>query len=368
MKLASLIKKEFHRFFHDPRLIVTVVLPGILLYLIYSIMGSTINAESEPQTYKVYVSETTPAVAFIEACLGETGDGMTVLPLENEEAAKAEVESGEAAAILYFSENFGERGSSVRILYNAAEEASSSFYSLADAALQAYGMPFAVLPESVTSAEQIGIGIFAGLLPFLVVTFIFSSCMGVTIESVAGEKERGTLSTILATSAPRYQIALGKVVPLSCIAAIGAASSFLGVVLSLPKLMGMSVGDFAGAMSFGGYVLLFVLILSIVPLIISTITSVSAYAKTVKEATSYTSVIMILVMVISILGAFVGRMGDWVVCIPIINAVNTMGLLFEGQIVVWQSLVSAALNIAYTALLVLLMTKMLSSERIMFGK
>ena len=34
MKLIALMKKEFRRFFHDPRLIVTMIIPGVLIYLI----------------------------------------------------------------------------------------------------------------------------------------------------------------------------------------------------------------------------------------------------------------------------------------------------------------------------------------------
>ncbi len=369
MKLIALMKKEFHRFFHDPRLIVTMLLPGILLYVIYSIMGTAMYAEKEPQAYKVYVGGSSAAVSVIETAIAATGDTVEWLPLEDEEAARAEVERGEAAAVLLFSENFDEfpQDSSVRIVYNGAEEKSSNFYAIAGAALESYGMRFSVIPESVKSDEEIGRTLFAGFLPFLIVTLIFSTCMGVTIESVAGEKERGTLSTILATSAPRFQIALGKVIPLSCIASIGAASSFLGVALSMPKLMGVSLGAFGGYPVWS-YLLIFLLILSLVPLIVASITTVSTLSRSVKEASAYTSVIMILFMLLSIVSAFVPTMGDWVVCIPILNAVGAMGSLFAGQIPVWQSLVSVGLNFVYSALLVLLMTKFLSSERVMFGK
>lgn len=207
----------------------------------------------------------------------------------------------------------------------------------------------------------------SGLLPFLVVIFIFSACMSVTLESVAGEKERGTLATILITSARRTDVALGKVIPLSCMSAIGATSSFLGVVLSLPKLMGMSIGGFMTSFGFLSYLALFLLILSVVPLIVSLVSVVSTYAKSVKEASAYTSVVMILTMVLSIVSAFVSGIGDWIVAIPVLNAVVCMQSVMTGSIMIWQTFVSVGINLVYTALLVFAISKMLSSERIMFG-
>ena len=41
---------------------------------------------------------------------------------------------------------------------------------------------------------------------------------------------------------------------------------------------------------------------------------------------------------------------------------------FPGGLLVWQSFLAVGVNLLFTALLVFLMTKMLSSERIMFGK
>ena len=53
MKLIALMKKEFLRFFGDPKLIVTMLLPGILIYLIYSLMGSAIFGGEEAYNFKV---------------------------------------------------------------------------------------------------------------------------------------------------------------------------------------------------------------------------------------------------------------------------------------------------------------------------
>lgn len=380
MKLLALMKKEFHRFFHDPRLIITMLIPGLLIFCIYSVMGSVMWSEDNTgYSFHVYVS----GESTLQTVLEETvGDGWEMTPAEDFEAAQKEVEEGKATALIRFSENFdekmaaydpasGEPAPTVVIFYDAANDESLAFYNLATAVLDAYEQQisnkFDVSERNFSSDTEMVTDMMSGLLPFLVVIFIFSACMSVTLESVAGEKERGTLATILITSARRSDVALGKIIPLSCMSAIGATSSFLGVVLSLPKLMGVSIGSFMTSFGFLGYLALFLLILSVVPLIVSLVSVVSTYAKSVKEASAYTSVIMILTMVLSIVSAFVSGIGDWIVAIPVLNAVVCMQSVLTGSIMIWQTFVSVGINLVYTALLVFAISKMFSSERIMFG-
>ncbi len=376
MKLLALIKKEFHRFFHDPRLIVTMLLPGLVIFLLYTVMGEAIHAEPEKDAYKVYVQGEAPLItSMIEMAVGEEGNTVEWLPLEDMDAAKKQVEDGEATAILIFTENFEnflEYGADpddfvVSVVYDPMDDVGSSFYMLSTALLQQIGMKFTIQAEPLVSEEHIGREIMQQILPFIIVCFVFSACMSVTLESVAGEKERGTLSTILVTSAKRSHIALGKIIPLACISMLGAVSSFLGVVLSMPRLMGVSMGMFGGY-RFSAYILLFLLIVSFVPLIVALISTISTAARSVKEASAYTSVLMIFVMVISLVTAFIPVLGDWAVVIPVLNAVIFVQQLLAGTLPVWQSLVSVGMNLLYTAALVFAMTKMLSSEKIMFGK
>ena len=87
-----------------------------------------------------------------------------------------------------------------------------------------------------------------------------------------------------------------------------------------------------------------------------------------KEASGYTGVIMIAVMVLSIVSLAAASLGDWVIAVPVLNAVLFMGKILGGELPVWQSLLSVGANLIYTALLVWLIAKMLSSERIMFGR
>lgn len=383
MKLLALIKKEFSRFFGDPKLLITMIMPGLLIYLIYTVMGSAIFGGEEQTDYafKVYVSGESQAVTYIDAAVQESGyeAEYIYLPAEgvDEETARSEVQEGKASALLAFSEGFdgaiadtgaSEGVPSALLYYNSEDAASSAFASLAGAVLDAYGRSFVFTMQNSVEAADIAQTMMAGLLPMLIVVFVFSACMSVTLESVAGEKERGTLSTILVTSARRTDIALGKVLPLSCVSLIGAASSFLGVALSLPTLMGISVDAAVAGVSALGYVLLFLLIVSVVPLIVGAIATVSTLSRTVKEASGYTSVLMILMMVLSIVTAFVSGIGGWVTAVPVLNAVVAMQGILTGAPVVWQCLVSVLANLAYTAILILVIARLLSSERVMFGK
>lgn len=367
MKLIALIKKEFHRFFHDPRLIVSILLPGVVIFVIYSLLGSVISSEEESYRFKVYKSGDSALVAVIERAITESGSSVEWLEGDAEEGKDALLRE-EADGVLVFSEGFDlmPLGGSVEVWYNATSDRSVAFQTLASGVLQASAMRFSVLSRSV-GEESLPRMVLANILPFLLVTFIFSSCMSVTLESIAGEKERGTLSTILATSVKRSHIALGKILPLSCISMLGAASGFFGVVLSLPRLMGADFGIYA-EYPFFSYVLILLLVIGIVPLIVSVIAAISTLARSVKEASGYVGVVMILVMVVSLISVFVTELGEWSLAVPVLNAVVVIGKLLGGELAVWQSFVAVGVNLLCSALLVWLIAKMLSSERVMFGK
>ena len=374
MKLLALIKKEFYRFFRDPRLIVTMLLPGVVIFLFYSLLGNVmwdeINGPLDTYEFKVYTagSEDTMLTAFLENAVEGVGSTLEWLPTDDLDAAKAAVEAEDATALLVFTNFDSVERSSVQMYFNMDSDESLFFRDFAGSVMEEYSKTFTIETYSVTGEVDFGIELMSSLLPFLIVILIFSACMSVTLESVAGEKERGTLSTILVTSVKRSHLALGKIIPLSCISMIGAASSFLGVALSMPKLMGVSVGVLGGY-SIWSYLLIFLLIASVVPFIVSAISLVSAWSKSVKEASAYTSVIMILVMVISIIGSFVPEIiGKWVIAVPVLNAVVAMQMLLTGSLPILQSLVSVCANLVYTSIFVFVITKMFSSEKIMFGK
>ena len=385
MKLVALMKKEFLRFFGDPRLIITMLLPGLLIYAIYSLMGSFFHKETK-YDFKVLLMGESAAFSAVENLIKEADDmTIKVEQIGDLDAGKESVKNEEATALVVFEADFDEKVAAydpfsggeapkVAIYYRSGSEESAVFYDLFVGVLSGYeetlANKFDILSGEgydFSDVSDFAADMISGLLPFLIVLMIFSSCMSITLESVAGEKERGTLATVLVTSVKRSHVALGKVLPLSCISMIGALSSFLGVALSMPKLMGASLGVLGGY-SFLSYFMIFLLILSIVPLIVSLMSCVSTVSRSVKEASAYTSILMILSMVLSIAVDFVPGVGNWIVAVPLLNAVVAMNQVFTHTAPVWLPFTAFALNLVYTALLVFAIAKMLSSERIMFGK
>ena len=83
------------------------------------------------------------------------------------------------------------------------------------------------------------------ILPMILMTMMYASCMSFAVESIAGEKERGTIASMLITPTPRNQIITGKILALSIMALLGGLSTFLGTMLSMPKIANQSndMGD-----------------------------------------------------------------------------------------------------------------------------
>ena len=157
-------------------------------------------------------------------------------------------------------------------------------------------------------------------------------CSAVAPESIAGEKERGTIATMLITPIRRSDIAVGKILALAVIALLSGASSAVGTILALPKLMeGAADGITAEIYGMRDYLLLAAVILSTVLVMVTAISILSAFAKTVKEAQTYGMPLMILVMVVGITGMFGGgaSQNPAVYAIPLYNSAQCMVGVFS---------------------------------------
>ena len=104
--VLTIIKKEFSRFFKDKRMIITVLMPGLLIYIVYSIMGSVmgniIDTPADDVKFTAYV-QNMPKNSELSAYLNSLLEPDTEVTAEY---AAQKVESGNLDLYIIFPENF----------------------------------------------------------------------------------------------------------------------------------------------------------------------------------------------------------------------------------------------------------------------
>ncbi len=209
------------------------------------------------------------------------------------------------------------------------------------------------------------------MLPMLLLIFLYSGCIAVAPESIAGEKERGTIATMLITPIKRSDIAIGKICALALIALLSGISSAVGTILSLPKLMGGAVDGLTGDVyGVTDYLMLGVVVIATVLLLITLISIISAFAKSVKEAQTAVVPLMIVVMLIGITAMFgTGAKTEfYYYLIPIYNNVQCMVGIFSFEFQAVNILIAIVSNLVYTLIGVWVLAKMFNSEKIVYSK
>lgn len=392
--IMTVMKKEFTRFFTDKRMVLTtLLLPGLMIYIMYTFMGSALSSQFEsPEDYvpNVYTENLPDSILSMQ----EAGLPLNFIPLESEEEkeeALEKVKEGEDSyeLVAVFPENFdaeaaaydvasGQEAPAVAIYYNSTSAQSNAAYNIMRETMDTYesamANKFDVNPGTekydMATDEDMTAQMFSMMVPMLMMVFLFSGCMAVAPESIAGEKERGTIATLLVTPMNRGHLALGKILSLSVVAILSGCSSFLGTMLSLPKLMAGAEGMNASVYGPWDYVMLLLIILSTVLVIVTLVSIVSAFAKNVKEATGWVTPIMIVSMVIGIttmVDSFTKTEPVWYL-IPLYNSVQSMNGVFSLNMNTTNIIVTIAANVVYTGAGVFILTKMFNSEKVMFSK
>lgn len=383
----TIFRKELARFFGDRRMaITTILLPGLMIFVMYSFMGTALTDQFSVDEDYVPVIHTVDLPASVAALADQAGIVFDEISSSEIEDLKQLITDKDADVLAVFPSDFeaaiavytpgSGAAPAVSIYYNSAsvesQTAYSTLFSLLDSYEAALTNKFDVNPGSgydlATKEDTAGM-LFASMLPMLLMIFLFSGCMSVAPESIAGEKERGTIATLLITPLKRSHLALGKICALSIIALLAGASSTVGTLLSLPKLMQMG-GDLTVPYDMRHYLSLTVVILSTVLLIVAVISIISAYAKSIKEAQTYITPLMILVTLIGVTAMFGSgpQQSLPLYFIPFYNTVQAMTGIFSFQVNAAHLAVTAASNLVYTGAGVFVLTRMFNSEKIMFQK
>lgn len=398
-EVKIVLSKELSRIFHDKKMIFSLfLLPVLLIVGMFALISFLAGMEQEEQQQyqaKVYVAGS-PA-SFQQYI--KTADNNSEIHFV-EEYSDAEMKDGLKNAtvdlLVVFGDNFendvkNEKIPDVSIYYNPSENHSSDIYNTwAAGCMEGYRQMLQkerfgsldkitmftvnvkndqaeVLDESKAMGKMLG-----QMLPYFITLMLFAGAMSLGIDTIAGEKERGTLASLLITPVKRTYIVLGKLISLMILSVISALAYVVSLVVAFPMLgemgnMGESLSVFVSSFSPVQVIELVILMVGIVFLYVSLIGLISVFAKNTKEASTYVMPAYIIVIGVGMMTMYGGvSSGAWEYAIPLYNCSIALKAILMGELTGIQFALTAVSSFAAAGLITIFIGKMFNSERIMF--
>ena len=197
--------------------------------------------------------------------------------------------------------------------------------------------PFEVIYENSASEQQMIGELAGGFLPYIFIAFGFMGCMYPAIDLFTGEKERGTIETLLSTPVHRWKILVGKMLVIILSGLMAAFSALLGLFLSIQYLdmvPDVKLIEVISTILTPTFIIkLFFLLLPLTIFFAGVMVPVSVYTKTFKEAQSIIAPMNIVVILPAMVGLFPGiELNIATACVPILNIVLTTKSLIAGNV------------------------------------
>ncbi|MGM9813707.1 MAG: ABC transporter permease [Candidatus Enteromonas sp.] len=394
----TILGKEFRRVFTDYRMYLALFLPGFLIFFVYTIIGNVVsdtivNRTYEEVTYRVAYSDNHGSIlpngeplllnaitSYVNA--SETEKGCKVesesFPVSELSSYQDKLINGEFDIVIAFDDNFEALVAAssavhpnISIYYNGNSDNATHLYQVVSSIVPTLYNTYTVNMENgeyidpnISSGDSTARQVMSMIFPMVTITLLLSSVMSLCPESIAGEKERGTLTSLLITPTRRSDIVLAKITCLSVTSLLSGLVSFLGVALSLPKMMnGLSF-----TFPIETIIALFFLILSVLIFFVLIASLVSVLAKSVKEATGYLGPLMGVLIFLCILPSIADMSALGWAFVPLLNIATSMSLLITSPATSVVFFVCTILsNLVYSGLLLLAISKLFNNEKVVYS-
>lgn len=226
--------------------------------------------------------------------------------------------------------------------------------------------PFTLNRENVAPPEKVGGAMIGGMIPYFLLILALGGAMYPAMDLTAGEKERGTMETLLTSPVPRLALVLGK---LGVVLGVGFASlavSLGSLSLSFAGLRAQ-VGTQAFALDPAALLATVALSLPLIVLLASLLLMLSLFARSMKEAQSYVTPIL-FVTIFGAVGAMLPglELRPSTALVPILNVALASKQMLTG-IYQWGLLALIfSSTVAYAAVALGLCVVMFRRESVLF--
>lgn len=397
-QLKTLYRKEILDVIRDKKTILTmVVLPIVLyplLFLVIMQVISMINTTTQEKTY--YIAYENVAEADREVInnwiSGDEDDLDYAIKCVESENVKKDLEDETINA--YITTQVNESQTIYEIHYLSAITDSMNVSDMLEEEIEAYAKKLAEenakeagldvnkvlypvtnqLIDASSNESSMG-SILGSVIPFLLITSILMGSMYPAIDSTAGEKERGTLETLLTLPIGNIELIMSKFLSVATIAVVSVLINVLsmgGIAVYLFTTIS-SLSEQTVEFDLGSFIpailISLVCIIAFALFMSALVMCVCAFAKSFKEANNYITPLTLVVMLTAYIGFIPNIELDKVTAvIPVANVCLLMKnlLIFKFDF----SLIMLVLfsNVLYAFVSVWFLAKIYNSESILFGE
>jgi sodium transport system permease protein len=230
--------------------------------------------------------------------------------------------------------------------------------------------PIAIEAVSIATPEKVSGSLLGRIVPLILIIMTITGAIYPAIDLTAGERERGTLETLMVAPVPTVDLIAGKFVVVTLIAMLSALLNLLSIGGTV--YFG-GLGDMLGS---GGVAVipldvLPLVLLVLIPLAVmfsAALLAVCSFARSFKEAQNYVMPVMVAGMIPAIVGMLPGmRLEGPLLIMPVTNIVILTRDLFTG-IVAWDAIVWVLLSTSlYAGAAVAIAAKLFGQEAVLFA-
>ena len=182
----------------------------------------------------------------------------------------------------------------------------------------------AIEREDVASTEEKFAENAGGFLPYIFIIFGFMGSIYPALDLGAGEKERGTLETILSSPASRFDIVMGKFLVVVLFSIATAFLAMLGVLIMVYQFLPtIETNITQTVMDMLGPRRIFIIMSMVLPVsafFAAVALAISIFAKSFKEAQSMMAPLNIIIILPAMIGMLPGfKLSAVTAAIPILN-------------------------------------------------
>ncbi|PYU32003.1 MAG: hypothetical protein DMG28_13315 [Acidobacteria bacterium] len=233
--------------------------------------------------------------------------------------------------------------------------------------------PFDIEQKNVAPPEKVGGSMFGGLIGYMVILLCMTGAMYPAIDLTAGEKERGTMETILCSPVQRTHLVLGKFLMVltaslasAMLSVISMGVSFLGVS-KLGSLESGGRSPFQMSINPKAVLAVFGMVLPMAVLFAAALMTIALFAKSYKEAQSYLTPMTFLVVIPAVASLLPGvELNAKLALVPVLNTSLVSKEILTGTYH-WNYIALIFLSsCAYAAAAMFIAVKMFQREDVLF--